>query len=326
MKYRGREVDPIALWEGYVEFPPNMDVDNYLPLVGCPNPNHDTLKSHFQINTVDGLVHCFAQCGISGTYEHAIAMIEGCDEREARRIIFGYKTTGSSSKTKRRSTVGAARAITTVSDLSFSSYLPQVGLEYLKGRGISGAEIAKWEIGWDKDEKRIVIPAKDEYGITRFLIKRAVLDSQYPKYLYAPEGASKSSLLFGAGQIDPQVIRSEGIILVEGSLDAIRVDSHGISIGIAATLGTGISQAQSKIVSRLRPRRIFLFFDKDIAGLHGIEICAKRFAGRYPVLVGRYPAGRNDPADCTREEVSRAIKRAIPLEQFLQRVRKLTRV
>jgi len=78
MNYRGRQIDPIRLWDKYVELPSQVDQrESFLHKVVCPNPNHSTFKRHFQINLREPLVHCFAYCGISGTYEHAICVIEG---------------------------------------------------------------------------------------------------------------------------------------------------------------------------------------------------------------------------------------------------------
>jgi DNA primase len=318
VRFEGRDIDALALWSNYVEFPADLHIDGkFLPLVKCPNPDHDTEKRHFQINIEDGLVHCFALCGISGTYTKAISAIEGCSEREARKIILGHKRKGSGNSDKRAKNREPRKGRDKIEIPAFDSYLPPVALDYLASREITENSVAAWELGWDSDEKRIVIPAKDNRRITRFLVKRSVFPHQHPKYLYAPEGVSKNSLLFGGCFCDPGLIRSHGLILVEGSLDAIRLYQHGHR-NVVATLGTGISEIQRRIVSRLRPRRIYTFFDRDAAGVHGIEIVQRRL-GRYPIFVVRYPAGRNDPAELTRREVERAITRAIPLSRFMAR-------
>lgn len=317
MRFEGREIDPISLWDKYVEFPANLQIDGkYLPLVKCPNPAHDTEKRHFQINVQDGLVHCFALCGISGTYTKAISLIEGCSERDARKIVLGHKRRGRSrlSKAAKHRAYGIRSKIE-IPD--YESYLPPVALDYLAERGITENSVATWELGWDADDKRIVIPAKDQRGNTRFLIKRSVLPDNHPRYLYAPEGVSKNSLLFGACFLNPRLIRSTGLILVEGSIDTIGLFQHGLR-NVAGVLGTGISEIQCNIVSRLRPRRIYTFFDRDSAGIHGIEIVQKRLS-KYPIFVIRYPAGRYDPAEFSGREVERAISRAIPLSRFMAR-------
>lgn len=317
MRYQGREIDVVGLWENYVEFPNNADFsDKYLPKVQCPNPMHDTLKRHFQINAEDGLVHCFAHCGISGTFTHAIQMIEGCSEREARRILLRHATTKRSKRSVTRPHTSAG-AITVIPDLTFDTHIPEYGLEYLGHRGISGSSIAKWELGWDSDDLRIVIPAKDIQGQTRFLIRRAVKGNQQPKYLYS-EGFAKTSLLFGACATDPGMIRSSGMILVEGSLDAIRLHQIGLS-NTCAILGTGISKEQTEIVARMRPGRIYLMFDRDVAGVQNIEIARKRLF-KYPLFVCRYPKGKHDPAEMTRREADRSISRAVPIHRFFSRL------
>jgi DNA primase len=323
MKFHGREIDVVGLWENYVDFSPNMNVhDTYLPLVRCPNPAHDTLKRHFQINAADGLVHCFANCGISGSFLHAISVVEGFYDRyetkrqayrAAERIILGYQgKTGSQTRIS-RTKPETTRALP--EDLSYDTFIPQFGLEYLEQRGISAASIAKWELGWNGEERRIVIPAKDFNGTTRFLIRRAIRPQDYPKYLYT-EGFPKSSLLFGACHIDPGMVRSDGLILVEGSVDAIIQHQHGLQ-NTGATLGTGISFAQSRLVASLRPRRVYLFYDRDVAGIHGIQISYRRLR-RLPLYVCRYPRDRDDPAQLTTSEAYRAVERAVPISKFFR--------
>jgi len=337
MKYRGREIDPVRLWENYVDFPANLQIDgHFLPKVQCPNPNHDTTKRHFQINIARGLVHCFAYCGISGNFEHALCVVHGLyekykvedatDERErkrrlqrarkdARKIILRAASSGAlGSSPARRDT--QSEPITTVPDLAYATFVPQLGLEYLEGRGITSESISFWKMGWDVEERRIVIPAEDQNGHVRFLIKRAVREQDWPKYLYT-EGFPKTSLLFGACQIDPGMVRSHGLVLVEGSFSVIWLRQQGISTA-GAILGTGISVDQSRIVARLRPPRIYLMFDKDSAGIKNISIAARRLR-KYPLFVVRYPKGKEQPTDLTRREVHRALERAMPISKFFAR-------
>jgi len=323
MKYRGRQIDPIALWGNYVDFPPNMDTDAdeiFLPKVVCPNPEHDTFKRHFQINVKDGLVHCFARCGISGTYQRAIAMIEGIDERDARKIILRHQRAHFSTKSSVRKYApappGSDAPVRSV-DLRYDTFIPQAGLEYLTARGISPEAIAQWGIGWSADEKRIAIPAKDEAGTLRFLIKRAVNPRQQPKYLYS-EGVPKSAVLFGVGQIDAGMVRSDGLVLVEGSIDVIRFHQHGLA-NTGGILGTGISERQRWAISRLRPPKIYLAFDKDAAGIYNIE-SAYRMLRKYPLYVCRFPKGKLDPAELTRKEAQTSLKNAMPLSLFIRRL------
>jgi DNA primase len=327
MNYRGRNIDPIKLWEKYVEFPQNIKLDGkFLPKVVCPNPEHDTLKKHFQINVEDGLVHCFAQCGISGTFTRAISIVEGITEHEARRVILRSagtvgKQDGRNSRSKNHNRQNGlhsdGKENSSVASVEYSHFIPQSGADYLESRGILPSAIAHWEIGWDKEDLRLVIPAHDHHGRLKFLIKRAIRQKDWPKYLYT-EGFPKTSLLFGACHIDLGVVQSEGLVIVEGSIDTICFWQFGMR-NVVGTLGTGLSEIQARIAAGLRPRRYLYFTDRDTAGIQALEIARRRLrTGR--IDVARYPRTKFDPAELTREEAYRGIERAIPVSQVLSRM------
>jgi DNA primase len=239
--------------------------------------------------------------------------------KDARKIILkSSPASGAKEKAKvERGFRGKPKSIATVSDLEYATFIPPVGLEYLEKRGITGESIAQWELGWDEDEKRIVIPAHDANGHLRFLIKRAVNEKrQWPKYLYT-EGFPKTSLLFGACFIDPRMIRSSGLILVEGAFAVIWLRQLGFH-NACAILGTGISLKQVEILARWRPRRIYLMFDKDTAGVANIQIATKRLR-KYSLQVCRYPKAKSEADGLTRREADRVIERAMPISKFFAR-------
>lgn len=337
MNFHGHELDPLAVWQRYVELPDVRRDEEFTPLAVCPNPEHDTLKRHFQINMRQPLVHCFARCGISGSYEHAICVIEGLyekfhveeagDERERLRRVFRAQRAARKSilreaprisreahVQKKRSTDRRSTKAVSAAELQYELYLPALALEYLDGRGITAASIAKWQLGWDAEERRVVIPARDENSHLKFLVKRSVRPQDVPKYLYT-EGFPKTSLLFGACQIDLGVIKSAGMNLVEGSLDTIWMHQHGAT-NTAAILGTGISDQQVRIVARINPPYIVLCFDKDSAGIRNIEIAYQKLR-KYPLYVMRYPRGKSDPMEMSGKEVRRQIARAVPAVDFI---------
>jgi hypothetical protein len=362
MNYKGRQIDPVKLFESYVDFPDNMRVDKdemFLTKVVCPNPAHDTLKKHFQINAREPMVHCFARCGIEGSYDHAIALLEGlyekfdCDvsvaktaqrkkprdrtanekeqlrradraRRQAHKLILKQaRGVARISHTKATAKAGA-RTTNAVSetDLAYETFLPAVALEYLTGRGITGSSVSAWGLGWLPDEKRIVIPGRDENGRLRLLIKRGITARQIPKYLYT-EGYPKSDLLFGACQIDLGMVKSSGLILQEGSLGTILNHQDDLR-NTTAILGTGISEKQCRIIDRIGPRRIYLMFDKDSAGVQNIEIAAEKLR-KYPLYVVRFPKGKDDWDKISGKEKHRQIERALPLRIFRQRLKSSTR-
>jgi DNA primase len=345
LNFRGRQIDALAFWNQYVSFSDaaNIDLDDeFSPLVECPNPEHDTTKRHFQINLRQPTVHCFAHCGISGSYEHAICVIEGLYEkfdvgsapnererkrrtgrafREARKRIL--KTANPASKFHKRAAVrkkasspSATKAVRPEL-LHYERFLPQSALEYLEGRGISSASVSAWELGWLADERRIVIPAHDEHGDLKFLIKRAVRDRDQPKYLYT-EGFPKTRLFFGICHLDIDLVSSQGLILVEGSLDTIRFHQHGLR-NTGGILGTGISEEQRRIVARVNPPRVIFAFDKDSAGITNIEIASAALK-KYPQYVMLYPAKKSDPSELTEREAHRQISRVVSIRDFKARL------
>jgi Toprim domain len=357
MRYRGREVDVLALWGKFVDLPPNIGdpLPTYLPKVRCPNPAHDTTKHHFQINTRKPWVHCFAKCGISGSYERAIAIIEGLtdkkgqpDERAGARVVLRH----SRAALVREVSPDARRGVRKIQPSEASeaverdrraleggqfTWLPSTARAYLADRGIDSSSRGKWQIGWDEDEERLVIPALDHRGHFSFLIRHRIDGNDYMKYLYT-DGAIKTSLLFGACYIDREQLDSSGLVLCEGPLDVIRLHQLGVANAVAI-LGTGLSAKQVRIVDKFSPKRVYLFFDKDVSGVANIESAAKgeRIAGtsawkhrgirKCPLYVCLFPKHRGDPAEMTREEVERSLKRALPIAQFYRKARgvKLTR-
>jgi DNA primase len=81
-------------------------------------------------------------------------------------------------------------------------------------------------------------------------------------------------------------------------------------------LGTGISDQQVKIVAKMRPRKIYLMFDKDTAGVRNIEIATQKLR-RYPLYICRFPKGKKDPAELSRKEAMRSIERAVPASTWM---------
>jgi DNA primase len=206
--------------------------------------------------------------------------------------------------------------------LLYDRYIPEFGMEYLLSRGISDSSISKWELGWDAKERRIVIPVHDSRGRVCLLIRRAVRAKDHPKYLYT-EGVARNALLYGTGQIDLGMIRSDGIVLVEGSIDTIfqHQDGYTNTVGI---LGSKLSEIQAKQIANMRPARVISMFDADGAGISA-TISASARLRRVPFYVVRFPRGKTDPAELTKKERDRVIDRAIPVSEFRKRVRHLTR-
>ena len=328
MLWSGRELAFRGMWEELGVSIPEHDAGTFSTLLYCPNPQHSNTRTpSFQVNMVKPLTHCFAHCGISGTYEHAVQVILGCDEKAARRFIMRFTrvalggSVSPSDGVRRRKTVESLSELKTDLDRfqrGEYSFLPKLARGYLDKRGIDQQARGSWMIGFDEEAERIVIPAHDERGNLRFLIRRAV-DGRQPKYLYSP-GAVKSEILFGLLHV-PRTQRM--LVLVEGSLDVVHLQQGLGGIHAVGTLGSGLSEKQVRLVHQRDPQRIYLLFDKDGAGVENVlDACRK--LDRFPLWVCRYPRDRFDPAELTQREAKRAIERALPRHEFLRLVHRLT--
>lgn len=135
--------------------------------------------------------------------------------------------------------------------------------KYLLDRGFDKKTLKKWGIGWDIDLKAAVIPVYSE-GKLIGLIRRLINPPEnMPKYLYT-SGLKRSEILFGIEHIPKECTR---VALVEGSLDAIWLNAHGIPA--VALLGASLSLSQASSL-RKRFTEVVMALDNDEAG-HNAE-------------------------------------------------------
>jgi len=175
-------------------------------------------------------------------------------------------------------------------------------VDYLKGRGLSGAIAKQFALGFappgwdnlykalgDSDERRdllikagmlvqnengkiydrfrdrVMFPILDRRGRVIAFGGR-VLGDDKPKYLNSPETEifHKGRELYGLFHARQSVRKLERIVVVEGYMDVIALAQHGIGYA-TATLGTATSRSHLDTVYRLCPEVVFCF-DGDTAG------------------------------------------------------------
>jgi DNA primase len=89
---------------------------------------------------------------------------------------------------------------------------------------------------------------------------------------------------------------------------------HGV-LPVGGILGSKLSEIQARFIANLRPPIIYTMFDADTAGI-GATISVRYQLRSVPVKVCRYPKGKSDPAELTREETIRSIERAIDFSSW----------
>ncbi len=126
---------------------------------------------------------------------------------------------------------------------------------------------------------RVIFSLRDIEGTLVGFAGRAVREGDQPKYLYTV-GLRKSELLYRAERVFDRVKAREGstrhgslhLFLVEGLVDALRLESFGIPA--VAILGSSLGKGQIDVLSRLAKRLeqndaglvVHVFLDTDEAG------------------------------------------------------------
>lgn len=135
---------------------------------------------------------------------------------------------------------------------------------YLRGRGFSEESLRRYEIGYDNDNHKIVIPVRDAEARLVGLTYRLDFDtdrSQPAKYWH--DNFAKSIHLYGFHLWRARPLRR--LYLVEGQLDAVRMFQLGYAA--CAIMGSEISQEQVDVLVRhSRAESLVLAFDNDEAG------------------------------------------------------------
>ena len=272
----------------------------------CPFHNEKTPSFYVYENGF----HCFG-CGASGDAISFVMQTQGLGFMETVEALAGEagmavpKPTPEAAEAERRrhdlhEVLDAAQAA-----YHRRLYLPEGAraLDYLRGRGLTDATIARFGLGWSgegrgalaadlaregigadllveaglmkpaEDDRpsydlffnRVMFPIRDRRGRVISFGGRIMGDGQ-PKYLNGPETAlfSKRRTLYGLDLAREAVRSGAAIAVVEGYMDVIALHQAGFG-GAVAPLGTALSEEQLEELWRLSPVPV-LCFDGDGAG------------------------------------------------------------
>ncbi len=192
---------------------------------------------------------------------------------------------------------------------------------------------------------RLIFPIRDREGRLSGFGGRALSDGG-PKYLNSPRSPvfDKSRILYAAHKAK-EAARAQGLVIVEGYMDAIAAHQHGFS-NVVASMGTALTEQQVGLVHGLlgrgepgASRRVVLALDPDTAGqeatLRSMESSWKVFQAKsvsrsggptlydrrqdLALMVASLPQGK-DPDEVIREapqEWAALIEGAVPLMDYL---------
>lgn len=161
-----------------------------------------------------------------------------------------------------------------------SYYLPYGNYLFEKD-GISLATQKEFEIGYDAQTNRIVIPIRDEFGslisVKGRLLQEHIEEGQ-SKYLYL-FNCNKARILYGLYQNLDAILRQGKVYVGESEKFVMQLYDMGY-YGIA-TGGSKISKHQINMLTRLGVQIIFAY-DKDIAK-EQLDNIASQFVDGVPV-------------------------------------------
>lgn len=211
----------------------------------------------------------------------------------------------------------------TYDELELENFKRAIPNYLIEDRGFSVDICKKFEVHYDKDLKRAVIPLRNSDQDLAGLVGRTVLTEEFRDKLeeqmndkpdwvarsyvvkyYNYLNFNKSRFLFGEHLL-PNILKR--IVVVEGCLDVMRLHSYGLE-SVVGVFGADISdRQQEKLLSMNVP--IYLMLDPDNAGQRGLKKAIKSMADQTKVFKAKqFP--NKDPGDLTKEQVKESLKKS----------------
>ena len=174
-------------------------------------------------------------------------------------------------------------------------------VKYLIDRGFSVETLSYFDIGFSPSKKRIVIPARNERHKVVGFIGRTTNPDVQPKYLYS-KGFPRKDILFNLNNAK----RYDSCIIVEGSLDAMKIHQAGFP-NVVASLGATITDNHMKLMSKYFDT-IIIFSDNDAAGNSMRDEIIKKCSDKELKIVEFEDEVVKDPGEMSTDTIARHIE------------------
>lgn len=307
-------------------------------------PFHTEKTPSFSVNPNENVFYCFG-CQAKGDVFDFVMQKEQVDfptavERLAGKtsITLRYTDRNEGEGRKRRAKLvdTMARAVAWYHERLLSGPDAGAARRYLRERGLDGAVVRDFQIGWapdawdtltkalrlDKDlaegtglarensrgrlndhfRARILFPIYDDRGDPISFGGRILPGGEGPgnqgKYKNTTETPlyNKSKVLYGLDRSKTAIVKEGTAVVCEGYTDVIGFHRAGVPLAVA-TCGTALTDDHVRLLTRFAAQRLVLAFDADGAG----QAAAERFyrwerEHDLEVAVADLPPGQ-DPAD-----------------------------
>ncbi len=171
---------------------------------------------------------------------------------------------------------------------------------------------------YDKFRGRIIFPFIDINGKIIGLTGRTIINKE-PKYLNTQETPifHKNSFVFCLDKAKV-AIKKEGVIFVEGQMDAIAAHQFGFT-NVVASGGTSLTTNQLKIIKRYT-QDLLLCFDSDTAGSsamqRGIELAEKENFNIKVIMIPTPYKDLDELLQADKEQATSIISNPVPVYDF----------
>ncbi|MCC5892946.1 DNA primase [Exiguobacterium sp.] len=326
-------------------------------------PFHSENSPSFSVSPEKGMYHCFG-CGAGGNVFTFVMETEGLSfpetiERLATRANIAIEggVAGDEQLTQdqlvRKQMRDAHRVVAELYyEVLMKTEAGEVGLTYLRDRGLTETTITQYKIGYapdqrrftvdslerrgfdlevmveaglisksrageyfDRFEGRVVFPIADRDGTIVGFSGRAI-DDRKPKYVNTSDTPlfNKSELLFGFPQARAAMRKQKRVFLVEGNVDVLQVAQAGTS-EVVASLGTAFSPGHARALSRMVDE-VVICYDGDDAG-QAATLKVVRLLEAYPLDVQVLPLPeKTDPDDYIRTNGAEQWQRFVDAERL----------
>lgn len=272
-------------------------------------PFHSERTPSFVVFPNSGTWRCFGACGIGGDAFTFLMQRENLEFREALQqlatevgVTLEEDHDQNQNQRTRQYEINEAAA-TYFYEILRHHPAAAPARAYLEKRGIDGATIERFRLGfaldqwsalrdflsekgWSLEEQlaaglvkqheerqsiydafrgRVMIPIRDRQGRTIGFGGRVMGDGQ-PKYLNSAETAlfHKSAVIFGLDMAREAIRQADKVVIVEGYMDVIAAHQHGFA-NVVACMGTSLTSDQLQQLHRFTSNFV-LALDADAAG------------------------------------------------------------
>ncbi len=287
MQLRRNGTDFVGLCPFHREKTPSFHISSDKQLYycfGCGSGGNliDFVKKIENLDFVDAIRFLAERCGVTLEEEvYSPAVQQKHDERErilkmnklaAKRYVANLAGDDARHAQDYAKGRGLTREIIMTYGIGFAKESWSDMVEYLKENGFQDDEIVTAGLAtrndkgrvYDKFRNRLMFPVIDVRGNVIAFSGRA-LDDSPAKYMNSPETPvfHKGDHLFGLN-VAKQYGARDGLILVEGNMDAVSLHTYGFPNAVAG-LGTALTENQASLLKRYS-NMVYVCYDGDEAG------------------------------------------------------------